>query len=95
MSVKIEMNPELEAKAESVIQDLKAKQDEGKIELYNDEMNDMISKHGELALLAAGCQIVKSSWKNYLILPEEYIEDKFIPRIKVNIVRVLTKNTAE
>lgn len=93
MSIKIEMNPELKAKAESVIFDLKAKQDEGKIELYNKELEEMMEKHGQLALLAAGCQHVKSSWKNYLILPEEYIEDKFIERLTAQVVRVLEKNT--
>ena len=92
MSIKIEMDPELKAKAESVILDLKAKQDQGKIELYNKELDDMMDKHGQLDLLAAGCQYVKSSWKNYLILPEEYIEDKFIERLTIQVVRVLEKN---
>lgn len=93
MTIKVEMNPELRAKAEAAVLALKAKQDEGKIELYNEEMEEMIQKHGELTLLAAGCTIAKSSWKNYLMLPEEYIEDKFIEGLVVKVVRVLEKNS--
>ena len=92
MSVRIEMDPALEARIDNVIKDVKQKQDEHKIELYNAEMKEMIKKHGELALLATGCQIVKSSWNNYIVLPQEYIEDRFIPSLKSKMALIIKKN---
>lgn len=95
MSVKIEISPELEKRIDTIIEDVRQKQDEQKIELYNQEMEELIKKHGELGLLACGCQIIKSSWKGYIILPPKYIEDAFIPALKTKMAIILTKNEAK
>lgn len=92
MSIKIDMSPELEARIDKVIQAVRKKQQEGKIELYNDEMKEMIDTYGELDLLCIGCKIVKSSWKGYIILPEEFIEEKFIPSLKTKMALAISKN---
>lgn len=92
MSVKLDMSPELEARIDKVIQAVRKKQQEGKIELYNDEMKEMLDTYGEFDLLCTGCRIVKSSWKGYIILPEEFIEEKFIPSLKTKMALIISKN---
>lgn len=92
MAVKIKMDPELEARIDSAIADVKAKQDEGKVELYGDEMKEIMDKHGQITLLAVGCSPVRSPIKNYLALPEEYIEDMFIPSIKLRAAKIIQAN---
>lgn len=95
MSVKIEMDPALEARIDKVIAAVRDKQQQGKIELYNDEMNQMLKEFDEYDLLLTGCKIVKSSWRGYIILPEEFIEEKFIPALKSKMAFVLSKREAE
>lgn len=95
MSVRIEMDPTLEARIDKVIAAVRDKQKQGKIELYNDEMNQMLKEFDEYDLLLTGCKIVKSSWKGYIILPEEFIEEKFIPALKSKMALSLSKREAE
>ena len=92
MNLKVEMDKALEERIDSVIRDVKQKQDEGKIELYHAEMDDMLKKHGQLALIACGCQVVRSAFKGYIVLPQEYIEDIFIPSLKAKIAFIIKKN---
>ena len=87
----IEMSPEIEKRIDNVINAVRNKQLEGKIELYNDEMKEMIDTYGEFDLLLTGCRIVKSSWKGYIILPEEFIEEKFIPGLKTKMALIISK----
>lgn len=95
MSVKIDMSPELEARIDRVIEAVRKKQQEGKIELYNEEMEEMLDTYGEFDLLCTGCKIIKSSWKGYIILPEEFIEEKFIPSLKINMALIILNNEGE
>ena len=95
MSIKIDMSPELEARIDRVIEAVRKKQQEGKIELYNEEMKEMLDTYGEFDLLCTGCKIVKSSWKGYIILPEEFIEEKFIPSLKINMALIILNNGGE
>lgn len=95
MSVRIEMDSALEARIDKVIAAVRDKQKQGKIELYNDEMNQMLKEFDEYDLLLTGCKIVKSSWKGYIILPEEFIEEKFIPALKSKMALSLSKREAE
>ena len=90
--MKIEMSPELELRIDRVIQAVRKKQQEGKIELYNDEMKEMLDTYGEFDLLCTGCRIVKSSWRGYIILPEEFIEEKSIPSLKTKMALIISKN---
>lgn len=90
--MKIEMSPELEQRIDSVIEAVRKKQQEGKIELYNEEMKEMLDTYGEFDLLCTGCRIVKSSWKGYIILPEEFIEERFIPSLKTKMALIISKN---
>lgn len=95
MSIKIEMDPKLEARIDKVINAIREKQLQGKIELYNEEMNEMLKEFDEIDLLLTGCKIVKSSWKGYIILPEEFIEERFIPALKSKMALILSKREAE
>lgn len=95
MSVKIEMDPALEARINKVINAVREKQLQGKIELYNEEMNEMLKEFDEFDLLLTGCKIVKSSWKGYIILPEEFIEEKFIPALKSKMALTLSNREAK
>ena len=95
MSIKIEMDPKLEARIDKVINAVREKQLQGKIELYNEEMNEMLKEFEEYDLLLTGCKIVKSSWSGYIILPEEFIEEKFIPALKSKMALFLTKREAK
>ena len=63
MSVKIDMSPELEARIDRVIQAVRKKQQEGKIELYNDEMKEMLDTYGEFDLLCTGCNATNNEKK--------------------------------
>lgn len=90
--MKVEISPELEQRIDRVIRAVRKKQQEGKIELYNEEMEEMLNTYGEFDLLCTGCRIVKSSWRGYIILPEEFIEEKFIPSLKTKIALIISKN---
>lgn len=92
MGMEIKIDPKLESRINDIIKDVRSKQDAGKIELYNEEMNELIQKHGELGLIASGCRIVKSAWKGYIILPEKYIEADQIPSLKATMAIVLSEN---
>ena len=91
MSLKIEMSRELESRIDKVIRAVRNKQAEGKIELYNDEMKEMLNTFSEYDLLLTGCRIVKSTWGGYIILPDEFIEDKFVPALKTNMAIAITE----
>lgn len=90
--MKVEMSPELEQRIDTVIEAVRKKQQEGKIELYNEEMKEMLDTYGEFDLLCTGCKIVKSSWTGYIILPEEFIEERFIPSLKTKMALIISKN---
>lgn len=91
MAMNIKIDPVMDAHINDIIEAVRSKQDEGKLELYNKEMEDMLKRFNEKELLSAGCKIAKSSWKNYIILPEQYIEDEFIPALKTKIALALQK----
>lgn len=91
----IKLPKELDDRIMSVIKAVRQKQFEGKIELYNDEMKEMIDKFGEYDLILTGCRIVKSTWRRYLILPEDYIEEKDVPALRARMAMLIEKCEAE
>ena len=95
MAINVELSPELETRIDNVINAVREKQLEGKIELYNEEMEMMIKTFGEYDLLLTGCKIIKSPWRGYIILPEEFIEEKFILPLKTKMALIISKNEAK